>query len=613
MSLDSYTLLTVSVALGALLGLIWLGLSIGRHSLPGIRAWGMSLLGLSTASLLLALRGKAPVFLSIDIANLVVLLALASAWHGARRFDGERPLLWPLLLPGLIWLGLRALPALTAAVETRVIIMSLLSTPLILGTAWQFAKGRAESPMLRGILAATFGLQGVMMLLRIPVVVWMGSWKPSEALPDNFWVQLVMLQAILQGVGVSFLLLALFRERGERRAVAAAAAAARSAEQASEAKSRFLARMSHELRTPLNGVLGLAQLLAARRDLPEAAQAQLAVIERAGRHLLALVNDVLDLAQVEAGRLSLQRAPLALQPLLEEALALVRPEAERKRLTLGLVTAPGLPPAVCGDARRLRQILLNLLGNAVKFTPAGGQVTLSAAPLLGQGLRLEVLDSGPGIAPDQAARLFRDFQRLGDGAAREEGSGLGLAICAALALAMQGRIGVEAGPDGRGSRFWVELPLPPAALPPAPHPAAGAAITPRRVLVVDDVAVNRVVAEALLQADGHSVLLAAGGEEALALLEADAGIDLMLLDVQMPGMDGLETARRLRALEPVLRPGAARLPVLALTAEVGEAQRRACLAAGMDGHVAKPVERAALQAAIAAAPRPELQQPAPGA
>ncbi|WBV43894.1 ATP-binding protein [Pseudoroseomonas cervicalis] len=612
MSLDSFTLLTVSLAIGALLGLIWIGLSVGRHSLPGIRAWGLSLLGLSTASLLLALRGKVPPFLSIDLANLVVLLALAAAWHGARRFDGERPLLWPMLLPGAVWLGLRAVPELTAPVEMRVIILSLLSTPLILGTARQFAKGRAESPLLRGILAGVFVLQGVLMLLRIPAVMAAGNWQPGDGLPDNPWVQMVMLQAILQGVGVSFLLLALFRERGERRAIAAAAAAARSAEQASEAKSRFLARMSHELRTPLNGVLGLAQLVAARQDVPPAVRGQLAMIEGAGRHLLALVNDVLDLAQVEAGRLSLQRAPLALLPLLQEALALVRPEAERKRLALALLTAPGLPPAVCGDARRIRQILLNLLGNAVKFTPAGGRVTLSAAPLPGQGLRLEVLDSGPGIPPDQAARLFHDFQRLEDGMARAEGSGLGLAICAALALAMQGRIGVEAGPDGRGSRFWVELPLPPAALPQPAPPAAARPARPRRVLVVDDVAVNRVVAQALLQADGHSVLLASGGEEALALLEADAGIDLVLLDVQMPGIDGLETARRLRAWEAAMRPGAPRLPVLALTAEVGDAPRRACLEAGMDGHLSKPVERSALQAAIAAAPQPEAPLPAPG-
>ncbi|MCQ4160715.1 ATP-binding protein [Roseomonas sp. GC11] len=602
MHLDSATLLLVSTLLSIFLGALWLGLSLDRPSSSGQREWGIAILILAVAAMMLALRGRIADFLSIDIANALSLVSMGLSWCGARRFDGRPCHRWVMIAPPLIWLALRAVPGLTDLVEVRVIIMSVLGGPIAIAIGWEFWRNRQESPTLRGLLGLAFGLQGLSLLVARPtLLLFYGHWTAGSAFPTDSAVTVVLLISMMQGTVCSFALLALFREREERRAVAAAAAAQAAAEQASAAKSRFLASMSHELRTPLNGVLGLAQVLALRDDLPEAVQGHLAVIEGAGRHLLALVNDVLDLAQVEAGQLTLERAPVPLRPLAEGALALVSPAAAHKRLELRVEIAPGCPVAVLGDARRLNQLLLNLLGNAVKFTPPGGHVGLSFHPLPRGGLRCEVLDSGPGIPAAQRARLFREFQRLEGASAAVEGHGLGLAIAAALVAAMGGRIGVTAGPGGQGSRFWAELPLPPAVLRPRPAaPAVPPAFdtVPRHVLVVDDIGVNRVVAQALLQADGHHVSLASGGEDALAVVAtADPPVEVVLLDLQMPGLDGWETARRLRrwqASQPVPRP----LRILALSAEVGEAERQACLAAGMDGHVAKPVERIALQAAL---------------
>ncbi|WP_419896112.1 ATP-binding protein [Roseomonas sp. USHLN139] len=601
MRLDPATLLLVSTLLSLLLGGLWIGLSVDRHRIGGLREWGLSLLCFGLGTALLGLRGTLPDRISIDLGNLVILAAIGLGWQGARRFDGLAAPHWPLLLGGLLWLGLRQVPGLADAVEMRVIIMSVLVSPLLLGTAWTFWRGRADSLVYRGFLGLAFALQGGLTLLRIPAALLQDGWHLTPSLPDAAFPKVIVLQSMMHGIATSFVLLAMFRERGERRALAAAAAAREAAEQASQAKSRFLARMSHELRTPLNGVLGLSQLLAARPDLTAEAQSQIAVIHRAGQHLLALVNDALDLAQVEAGRLTLSAAPVPLRALVDGAIALVQPEAARRRLALRVDSAPDTPAAVLGDARRLRQVLLNLLGNAVKFTPAGGTVQLRLAPLPGQGLRLEVIDTGPGIPAGQRARLFQDFSRLPQDRphGETEGTGLGLAISAGLVQAMGGRIGVAAGPGDSGSRFWVEVPLPEAVLPPpAPVPAAAARpVTPRRVLVVDDVAVNRLVAQALLEADGHAVLLADSGEAALALLEAGAQVEVVLLDLQMPGLDGPETARRLRALP---RAGAP-LGIIAVSA-AGMAERAASLAAGIHAHLPKPIDRLALAAALAALP-----------
>ncbi|MBI0537370.1 response regulator [Roseomonas sp. KE2513] len=400
----------------------------------------------------------------------------------------------------------------------------------------------------------------------------------------------------------------------QKRAAADLAAARDEAAAAGAAKSRFLARMSHELRTPLNGVLGMAQALASDPALPPAHRDRAAMLEAAGRHLLDVANDVLDLAHVEAGRMPLRRMPVVLVPLLEACAALIRPGASAAGIAVATEHDASLPEAVLLDPMRVRQLVLNLLSNAVKFSPEGGLVRLrSRCTAEGAGpprLRLEVLDQGPGVPASERAKVFHDFVRLHHAAAtpRSEGFGLGLAIAQGIVAAMSGRIGVEDNPDaaaqgGTGACFWVELPLEAGEIPelaPAPEVAAAHGLRSLRVLVVDDVQTNRLVAGALLERAGHRAELVESGERALAAVAHAAGkgepFDAVLMDLAMPGMDGLEAARRLRALPP--KEGGT-VAVVALTAGVMETDIAACRATGMAGYLSKPLTQEALQAELA--------------
>lgn len=613
--LDSATLLLVSTLISLVLGAVCLLLSWGQGRVAGWREWGMALLGFGGGSALLAFRGVTAEAVSIDLGNALVLWASGLCWIGARRFDARPAPHWLSLPAPLVWLLLRQWPGLTETVESRVLICSLLSGPLLLAAAWEFRAGRVERSAFRHLLAGSFTLHGLLILGRGPWMLMQDQWSVQGALPSHPAIQLILLETALHGIATTFCLLAIARERQERQVRAALAAARDAAEEANAAKSRFLARMSHELRTPLNGVLGLSQALVENPVLPPSAREEVAVIERAGRHLLSLVNDVLDLASVEAGRMTLQSEPVSLRAVLDGALELVRPEARRKQIHLREEIAADCPPAVLGDRRRLQQVLLNLLANAVKFTPPRGVVRVVLRALPGGCLRLDVIDTGPGIPAEKRSCLFQDFSRLAmpDRGDAPEGHGLGLAISAALVQRMGGRIGVGAGADGQGSQFWVELVLPFMAGPPVLAPAAplaGAGLA-TQVLVVDDVAVNRLVVQALLQNAGCTVRQAESGEAALALI-GELRFDLVLLDIQMAGLDGLETARRIRAAER-LRPAAPRVTILALTGEVGEAPARLCREAGMDGHLPKPVTRESLLSALQALRRDEARNriPAP--
>jgi CheY-like chemotaxis protein len=324
---------------------------------------------------------------------------------------------------------------------------------------------------------------------------------------------------------------------------------------------------------------------------------QAATLEQAGRHLLAILNEVLDLSRIESGRLEISLQAVRLTEFLRETLAFVDGNAVSKRLLLTLRKTPDLPEAVLADPIRLRQILLNLLNNALKFTPSDGSVTLEATRGGGDILRFTVTDTGLGVSAALRAQLFEDYtQAHGDNTSA--GSGLGLAISARLAQAMDGDLTHADGAGGIGSRFTLELPLP-AVAPPAITPVAPPSLPPQglRILVVDDVALNRMTARALLQHAGHVVEDAADGYAALAAITRGPLPDVVLMDQSMPGMDGHTTARHIRAM-----PGpASRLPILAVTANALAEDAEASRDAGMDGHVVKPIELKALLAAIATA------------
>jgi PAS domain S-box-containing protein len=365
------------------------------------------------------------------------------------------------------------------------------------------------------------------------------------------------------------------------------AATREQAEAASRAKSAFLATMSHEIRTPLNGVLGLARLLREDRSAPpERREEWLGLLLQSAEGLSGIVSDVLDLSKIEAGRLVLEQAPVQLPELLHSAFNGFAALGRERGLDMQLQLSPAVPVWVQADAVRLRQILSNLLHNALKFT-AQGRVQLAVAWTPRSGLVLDVVDTGIGVPQEAQARLFQPFaQADGSTTRRFGGSGLGLSICAELVQLMAGTISVHS--DGRhGSRFRVQLPLEATAAP-AAMPADGASAAPLQglcVLVADDNAVNMLIVRALLERLGAQVLAAEDGQQAVDMaLQHAATLGAVLMDLHMPVLDGLSATRRLAA-----DPRLARLPVIALSAAVLNTDREQARAAGMCDFVAKPV------------------------
>lgn len=364
-------------------------------------------------------------------------------------------------------------------------------------------------------------------------------------------------------------------------------ATARRAESASQAKSEFLATVSHEIRTPLNGVIGMSDLLL-DQPLEERSRHYADTIHASAGRLLYLINDLLDFSKIEAGRLELESRPLDPKELVEDVLALFAPRAQARGLELIGRVDPALPRRLVSDPGRLRQVLLNLLSNAIKFTEQG-EVRLEVLAHGVDRIRFEVSDTGCGIEPGPLTRLFEPF-RQGDAstARRYGGSGLGLAICRRLVEALGGQIEVESE-TGVGSRFWFLLPLVPASTRPRviEHAATATPAMPledARLLVVEDDQVNQQVARAMLERLGCRVSVASSGAEALALTGRER-FDLILMDVQMPDMDGLEVTRRLRERHDV----AAGIPVIAMTAGGTGGDQARCLAAGMNGYLTKPL------------------------
>lgn len=372
------------------------------------------------------------------------------------------------------------------------------------------------------------------------------------------------------------------------------------AEADNRAQSSFLARMSQEIRTPLSGVLGMSELLSERLTDPLAIN-YTDIIRSSGSSLLAIINDILDYSKFTSGKMELEKIAFNPRHLTEESLDLLRPQAQKKGLALRTEIDPATPDWVEGDPTRLKQVMLNFLSNALKFTERGS-ITLSIGPMANCEHMLEVAvrDTGQGIPEHEQSRLFDAFAQANSATSRQHGgTGLGLSICKQLAAMMGGEIGVRSR-EGEGATFWITARLPatsaaiefrarePQVLPTGDAVRLGSGSDALRILVVEDNHINQLVIEGILKRLGQQPDLVADGKEAVTRICGGAEYDLVLMDCEMPGVNGLTATRRIREWER--QTEADHTPIVALTAHAIQSQMAACVAAGMDDCLSKPVE-----------------------
>ena len=483
----------------------------------------------------------------------------------------------------LIFFGLQTCTLLAVAISTGTLSRSVFwgfASPVFVAAAIVIAHLLTPGPAIGAYLS-------LLSLITLVALMVEGSNRTIQVLHDAFNDNVEMMKNLQ---------VARDQALAERTAANEAREEAR---QASRAKANFLATMSHEIRTPMNGVLGMAQLL--RRDETDASQkARIEVLIDSGEYLLGILNDILDVSKIDAGRLDILPAPEDMNLLLERLVAFWGPRADEKGVALILDVKPSTPAFALVDALRVRQVLFNLVGNALKFTDAGSISVIAEATPNGEGatlLHIAVVDTGLGIAPDLLPQLFTRFTQGDETEVRKfGGTGLGLSIAKQLVELMGGKIWAESE-VGQGSTFHIKLPLALADGPAQPksagraeEPAPAAAL---RILAVDDNAVNLLVLDQLLSSFGHEVAKAASGAEALEIMGQRA-FDLVLLDIQMPGMTGVEVLQHLRAAEGPNR----RAPVVALTADVTSGGRQRYLDLGFTEHSSKPIQIEALMEAI---------------
>ncbi|MDG5497779.1 ATP-binding protein [Niveispirillum sp. BGYR6] len=603
-----------------------------QRNIPGLGYWTLSsIVGCLGFSFLIA-RGYIPLWLSVMLGNLLVGFALVLVLVGIRRFSG-RPPGWATPL----WTLFMLVGVLVYDVLTRddLVLRSILASIWLCGinsaNAWEsWRSGRRTRQHLWILPTGIFVIMALVMVARLTDLVFsprqLFYFSPS---PSNG------LNLLLSTVGANLGCLAMmgvtneWLQRRLQLQVSASARyarqrdqAAQRAEAASRSKSVFLATVSHEIRTPINAMMGGLEILNGAGGDRLATRRALSVMEKAGQSMLSLLEDLLDLSRMEAGHLSLSSEPVDLHQRLYDAVELMAGRAATGGLSLDIAIAPDVPRYVSTDPARLRQILLNLIGNAVKFTEEGGiHVAVTRQPLPvgdkagahGVPLRITVADTGIGIAPEKLAHVFEPFYQAEAGDSRRHGGvGLGLSICHKLIRMMGGNISVDSS-LGHGTVFTVDLPMPLAMMP--QQGGATARSLPRwtrrpQVMLVEDDEVNRFVAQQLLNRHGVEVIQAPDGETALALLRQQP-VSAVLMDIGMPGLDGFETTARLRAGGGPM----AHVPVIALTANVLPETVARSRIVGMQGFIAKPIRLEELLTALAGVMPPDglgpVETPAP--